>query len=390
MTIRIWHVTSACGVCVLIACGADSGASSGGDAPLSVPSSEGGGGGAEGGLGDGGGVLGDSAVPVVCPTSVPADLTEPAVRDACTRFVYLAGGDDTRVISSTDEGATWNAVVIKDISGDDVINNFSVFRGVISTSSLPGVFQSSDRGKTFTLVNAISNDGFDTYGGQFNVGNKGLLLTDGEGTYLAADGVTWQRIVPFPGAPEKDGFGKHWGGTAFGANTYVALQDTGHYRTYNGTKFFDDLMPMPIDNGAQVAFGNGKFVVVSGGKATTSADGIAWSAPAPIQAIDGGVTTTVNAYTVLFDGTRFLAYDGDKVALSPDGKTWAVQMSNASVYTAANFDGHFVAAGTLNGQTAAGILLSKDGLSWSSAHTFASTETAFINGWRVGVGRVLK
>jgi hypothetical protein len=60
----------------------------------------------------------------------------------------------------------------------------------------------------------------------------------------------------------------------------------------------------------------------------------------------------------------------------------------ASIGPAATSEGHFVAVGTLAGTS--GILLSSDGLTWTMGHVFTSSETAHINGWRVGLGRVLK
>jgi hypothetical protein len=341
------------------------------------------------------GPTGDAAVDatvdapgVVCPTSAPADLGAPAVAAACSRFVYLAGGDDTRVLQSLDEGATWTTQLFDDVAGDDYVNNLAVYLGVINTTTLPGVFQSPDDGSTFTVVGAIPHSNFDTYGGQLNVGDKGLLLTDNQGTYSTLDGVTWTTLTPFPGTPAQDGFGGHWSGTAFGAGIYVALQDKAAFRTWDGTTFTDGTLPITTGNGQLVAFGNGVFVAVGGGQSASSADGKTWGNVSPIQATgDGG--GTASPATLLFDGTRFLGYDNEKVALSADGKTWTIQsLGTTRIETAANAEGHFVAAGAV-GNTK-GVLLSSDGLTWTLSHAFATGETANINGWRVGVGRVLK
>jgi hypothetical protein len=341
------------------------------------------------------GPMGDAAVDapvdapgVVCPTSAPADFSDPAVAFMCSRFVYLAGGDDTTIIQSLDEGATWTTQQFDNVTGDDYINNLAVYLGIINTTTLPGVFQSADQGTTFTVVATLPHSNFDTYGGQLNVGDKGLLLTDNAGTYSSVDGVTWTTLTPFPGMPSADGFGGHWSGTAFGAGIYVALQDKSAFHTWDGTTFTDGTLPITTGNGQLVAFGNGVFVAVGGGQSATSTDGKTWGNVSPIQAAgDGG--GTASPATLLFDGNTFLGYDNEKLAFSTDGKTWTIMsLGTTRIETAANSEGRFVAAGAI-GNTK-GILRSSDGLDWTMVHPFAAGETANINGWRVGVGRVLK
>ena len=85
-----------------------------------------------------------------CPTTVPTNIEDPAIAH-CTTLVYIAGGDDNTVTVSTD-GMTWNSFEIHHIMGDDYINYITVIDGVVTTTSLPGVYQSLDGAKTFALV----------------------------------------------------------------------------------------------------------------------------------------------------------------------------------------------------------------------------------------------
>src|ERR1700722_1301162 len=73
-----------------------------------------------------------------CPTKAPASTADVA----CTKRVYVAGGDDNRVILSTDEGTTWQSFEIDHITGDDYINFISIQEGVILPTSLPGMYLS--------------------------------------------------------------------------------------------------------------------------------------------------------------------------------------------------------------------------------------------------------
>ncbi len=336
---------------------------------------------------------GDSSATVVCPASAPADFSDAAVAATCTRFVYLAGGDNTLVIASVDEGATWQSQHFHNIDGDDYVNNFAVYRGVTTASSLPGVFQSTDptggyndggpeagdAGITFGLVSAIVSGGFDTYGGQLAVNGSGVFFADNQSSYVTKDEVTWSSL-------DAGGFGGHWYGTAASPTTYVALQGNGTFRSYDGTTVTDGTLTLTPAGGNDVAYGGGRFVAVGGAQFTTSADAKTWTAAGTIVG-DGGAGFT-NPNSILWDGTRFLAYAGTTVAISADTRSWTFMKLTARIDTAATSEGHFVAVGNLS--NAEGILLSTDGLVWTMAHPFAASETANINGWRVGLGRVLK
>lgn len=314
-----------------------------------------------------------------CPASAPADLDEPSLA-ACSTLLYVAGGDDTMLITSTD-GVTWTTSRIANVTGDDFINSIDVSRGVVTTTALPGVFQSLDGGANFELVTGVAHNGFNTYGGQLTNGPQGLLLTDNEGTYLAADGVTWVRQKPFPDGGAPDGFGGHHRGTAYGNDRYVVLQDNARVRTLHGADWYAGSLPVDV---ASLAFGAGRFVAVGSSGTLTSVDGETWT---PQTFPDGGV---MNANVVLFDAVRFYAYSGASVFTSTDGQTWAPTPLSPGVRirAAAVFEGHFFAVGTSNNVST--LLRSSDGANWTVAYTPTTDETFRINGPRVAMGRVLR
>jgi hypothetical protein len=344
----------------------------GDDSPLSDAASDAGTGGHDASPGDG---SGDGPS---CPTTVPANLDDPAIAH-CTTIVYIAGGDNNTVTVSTD-GTTWNSFEIDHIMGDDYINFISIEDGVVTTTSLPGAYQSLDGAKTFSLVPTIAHMGFDTYGGQINFGDKGTLLTDNEGTYLAADEVTWVRQSPFPGDASADGFGGHYHGVAFGNGHYVAFQDNGRFREYDGTTFVDGATSVAVSS---VAFGNAVFVGVGGGGVVTSSDAQTWTTQA---GFDGGAQPSI----IVFNGARFLSYDGTTAYSSADGQAWSASAlpNGVRVNAAAYYDGHYFGVGNV-GSTSA-LLLSSDGLTWTMGHATTASETFEINGPRVGMGRILK
>ncbi len=314
-----------------------------------------------------------------CPTTVPANLDAPSVA-SCTSLLYVAGGDNTTLIVSTD-GVAWTSFQVHDIQGDDYINDISIADGVVTITSLPGVYQSTDGAKTFDLVANIAHNGFDTYGGQVNAGPKGLLLTDNEGTYVASAYTTWVRQSPFAGDASADGFGGHFHGRAVSdAGHYVAFQDNGRFREWDGTSFVDGTTSVAVD---AFAFGNGVFLGIGSGGAVTSTDGITWKVQ---PGFDGGAQPNV----LVFDGAKFLAYNfySSSMWTSTDGIAWTTtSLGTARVGAAAFYQGHYFAAGN-SGATSA-LLLSTDGITWTSAHTNTATETFTINGPRVALGRIL-
>ncbi len=326
----------------------------------------------------------DAADTSVCPSALPVDTDDPAIRDQCTKWVYLAGGDHFRVIVSSDEGATWDSFSIHDIPGDDYVNNLRVAQGTISVIGLPGLWTSGDRGKKFGQVAAVSSNGFDSYGGQINYGAGMSILTDNQGTYTSKDGSTWVAQTPFANMSKPNGFGGHYHGTAYGNQTYVVFQDGGTFRTYDGKAWSEGVLPNKSDTSG-VAFGNGVFVAVGSKFTMTSADGKTWSNE---RTTDASNAVFDNMGTgVVFDGKQFLAYTQSAPHVgysSPDGLVWTKFKPSHNIDAVACAEGRFF--GTGEGQ----LLMSTDGTTWKGVHALTAQETFNINGPRVAMGRVLK
>jgi len=174
-----------------------------------------------------------------CPSAPPVDTENPQVRDACTKRVYLMGGDNFRLLVSIDEGKTWQTVQPVNIDGDDYVNDIVVARGIVTMIGLPGLYASTDGAKTFTAAPNISRPGtFDSYGGEIVFGAGNFFMTDQSGTYTSTDGQTWKSVTPFPDNSFPNEFGKHFHGRAYGNQIYVLLQDGGAVRTFNGTTWW--------------------------------------------------------------------------------------------------------------------------------------------------------
>ena len=325
-----------------------------------------------------------------CPIAPPVDTDNAQIRAMCTKRIYLAGGDDFRLLWSVDDGATWQMTQPTNIDGDDFVNSIEVGMGVVAMIGKPGLYASVDGARTFSVASMVKNNNFDAYGGQVHFGAGRFVLTDSEGTYLSTDGTSWQSQTPFPDASQPNGFGGHYHGFSYGNQTWVVFQDQGKERLLNGTTWYQGIIVGADYEVSGVAFGNGKFVAVgfrdnSGPSfAVTSTDGKTWgelakgSASRDFGYLNGGV---------LFDGAKFRIYPGGNTGFtSSDGASWTdVTLSNA-VNTAVYLDGHYLGIDTGGKQ----ILTSLDGVTWKSVYMLKAGETFNINGPRLAMGYVLK
>lgn len=315
-----------------------------------------------------------------CPSAPPFDDGDAALVAACTRRIYLEGGDDSRLTFSTDDGASWASVALADIDGDDFVNGVFVMGGIVGAIGLFGLYV--DDGSGFVRIEDVAHDGFATYGGQFSRGDDGLWLLDNEGTYRTDDATSWLRVTP--GGGLSDGFGGHFHGTAYGDGTHVIAQDAA-YRSYDGTTWTET--PLAGEQVTGLAFADGTFVMMGvqdgHGFTRTSGDGRTWSAA---QTSDDAGDALGNLQGLVHDGTAFMAftvYQGGDAYRSVDGTTWTRVATGQSLFAVTRGDGVYL------GSDGAALYTSDDGVAWSPLHVLADGETSFINGPRVVVGRVL-
>lgn len=322
--------------------------------------------------------------PIECPDAAPFDDGDDAIVQACATRIYIAGGDDSRVTISRDEGATWQSTRIADIDGDDFVNDIAVYRGVVLVIGLFGLW--TDAGDGFVQSSDIASNGFDTYGGQFTRIADALLLTDNAGTYTTTDGTTWTMLDPFPDGSHGAGFGGHYHGTAFGDPIALIFQDQA-YRRFDGAAWREDTLGDGF-NVTGAAFDGTRFVAVGSSDAAgfvrTSSDGLAWSDA--ITQDDSGQNLAEPWAGLVYDGTElrmYTIYSSTRGYASSDGSSWTPidvshGMSRVSVHDGVWF-----------GEGEDKLLLSDDGLAWTESHALAPDETSFINGPRVAQGYVL-
>lgn len=352
--------------------GAASGAESGGSRAQ--------GGGSEGG--SAGANSGAGAAPQPdCPSAVPIDTEVSWIRDRCTKRIYVASGDDFRVTVSTDEGATWQRRQPANIPGDDVVTDVSIAHGVVAIIGLPGLHTSADGAATFSLVDNVAHNGFDSYGGQIAYGAGRIVLTDFEGTYTSTDGLHYQAMTPFPGSPERNGFGKHYHGRAYGNQTFIFLQDQGLIRVFDGATWTEDKLNGELTG---AVFGRGMFVVSGtdgSGYVITSGDGRTWTAPGRKDA--GGEDLPVDSW-VIFDGQQFILYGYAVAYTSPDAVTWNKHPLEVGLQTVVFQDAKYFGLGKGN------LWFSTDGLAWTPKHQLGPDEKSDISPPHLAVGRVLE
>jgi len=386
------RVTIALTACLAAACSGSHGGGTGAAGAGSGGAGSGAAGAGASGVGAAGaGAAGAGAAGAgACPAAPPVDFDDAAMRAKCGKLVYVAGGDHFHVLVSSDGASTWTSMSPAEVAGEDYVNNIVVARGVVGIIGLPGLYTSADGGKTFALVDAVSHNGFDTYGGQFMYGAGQFVLTDNQGTYLSNDGLAWRSVVPFPDNSFPNAFGPHYHGSTFGAETYLVFQDNAAYRTLKGTTWAQGVLVSADHDVGGVAFGNGTFVVVgqAGGAmfTMTSPDGKTWG-NAQTKDASGAAFTGGASGGIIFDGAKFRAYRqySDKVSyVSSDGTSWTKVTLSNDVDAVAYADGHYFAVGDKN------LLTSSDGVAWTMVHAFTAQETFAIYGPRVAVGYVLK
>ncbi|MBC7172067.1 MAG: hypothetical protein H5U40_06570 [Polyangiaceae bacterium] len=103
---------------------------------------------------------------------------------------------------------------------------------------------------------------------------------------------------------------------------------------------------------SDIAYGNGYFVAVGGGRRMRSADGITWQ-----NEVTGG-----SARSIVFTGEEFFAAGGREAYTSVDGREWTAHALAVAVDLVAYADGIYVGAAWSPQATT--LLRSTDGRQW--------------------------
>lgn len=213
------------------------------------------------------------------------------------------------------------------------------------------------------------------------INGRGAAGTDEVTTPIyGPDGVTWTNNLGLPASQQYR--------AAYGGDKIVAIRvgaaSTNAYYSSNGVTW--TAATLPNADWASVVYGNGKFVAVAKGSATTaySTDGVTWTT--------GNSGVSSGAFKVIYGNGKFVAVNqqtSNNLFYSTDGITWTAGSINSgsSAWTSVIFaSGKFVAIGVAASANAA---YSTDGVTWNvvNSHSLSSADSAgiaFGNGKFVG------
>lgn len=213
------------------------------------------------------------------------------------------------------------------------------------------------------------------------INGRGAAGTDEVTTPIyGPDGVTWTNNLGLPASQQYR--------AAYGGDKIVAIRvgaaSTNAYYSSNGVTW--TAATLPNADWASVVYGNGKFVAVAKGSATTaySTDGVTWTT--------GNSGVSSGAFKVIYGNNKFVAVNqqtSNNLFYSTDGITWTAGSINSgsSAWTSVIFaNGKFVAIGVATSSNAA---YSTDGINWNvvNSHSLIGADSAgiaFGNGKFVG------
>lgn len=193
-----------------------------------------------------------------------------------------------------------------------------------------------------------------------------FVAVGGNSIMTSTNGQTWtSRVSPA---------NKTWGGIAFGAGRFVAIE-TGGGNTFmhstNGTSWTS--LADPVTSGGSwqgIIYAGGRFVATgASGYTAVSTDGLTWTR---------GTAPNTNSWSSLsYDGTgTYLAVGGagtNRAMTSTDGLNWTLRTTpNVSFGRSAYGSGRFVVIRTSSTET----YYSTDGTSW----TLGGALTTTVNG----------
>ena len=221
--------------------------------------------------------------------------------------IFVVGGDEGYVTTSTDEGKTW-----------------STPKQLVTTGSWSNVIYANG---SFMMLNF----------------HNGKLAT-------STDGITWTT---------RDTYSlEYWRGLAYGNGIYVAVGPSNGImmtssdgkkwtkKTVNSMKWKD------------IAYGNGIFIAIYGLYFTTSTDGITWTNPKKISNAE-------QEYDVItFGNGKFVVAEGYRgnTQTTTDGVTWTTPNTSSGNYNwrgIAAGNGNFILVGR-----SGYIATSTDGINW--------------------------
>lgn len=222
--------------------------------------------------------------------------------------MFVVGGSNGYVTTSTDEGTTWSTP--KQLEGSDPWSDAIYANGSFMMLSNKGYVATSTDGITWSVTRPSTEMYWRSlaYGNGIYVAvglDRGWIMT-------SSDGKTWTK---------KQVGSMTWKGVAYGNGRFIIINSDGYFSTSTDGVTWKSQSRIPnISRGYDViTFGNGKFVVAEGyrGNTQTTTDGETWTTP---NTSAGNCSWQSIAAS---DGKFILVGSSGYVTTSVDGITWS-------------------------------------------------------------------
>ena len=341
----------------------------------------------------------------VCPTAAPVHFERPGVAAACGKGIFIATGNLTQRLVSTD-AVTWtdivddrtdpNGMATGCLTCDDDAFYASFSQGLVVVGSESGIYTSADGAKTWKKAAAPAPTGIVAGGGPHVAasayGNGFFIVANGENTYKSFDGYTWTLTAD--GNPSTcNQFGR--GALVFGNGHFFAIcgavssapNTTGQiYKTTEDGLTWHDIVTTTTNAYLDATFGDGQFLAVGTGFHATSKDAATWvvthdqcTDPSTWTGADSGCLGGLSH--TIYDGSKFLACGNRGCFTSKDAVTWTRTFTSSISNLLTSGNGLYL----LN--QGSKDIVTNTVTSWSAAPSTYPT-TNYIE--RVSFGEVLK
>jgi len=287
-------------------------------------------------------------------------------------YVAVADGGADRVMTSTDDGATWTYRNAPTNPWTSIAYGNGTFVAVANGGS-DRVMYSTDNGATWTprTVEASAWSSV-TFGNNTFV----AVATSGSNKVMTSpDGINWTAVTD--AVAGADG----WSSVVYGANDtkFVAVGANGKTMYSTAGASWTAGTNAPANNWTSVAYDGNTFVAVSSNgtdRAMTSGNGQSWAPSGDTETANGGWTS------VVWDAgdTRFVAVGSgtNRAMTSANGSDWDLRSAPANTWTAVTTDGADLVAVASAGDNR--VMTSPEGQTWTGVAVVTGQWTGVTSG----------